>query len=134
MKIYNEEFIQKVFDVVDWNFIAVNKKGTLLGWNEKPRINNTIDQYWSGLGTVIVDNVDLNGMDWKDSLRVRKWVPMDGMLCFVPETWSCTKYTTVLFIKDSELMFNLLKLGLLFKEKEEAILCAEKMLDAVKKG
>lgn len=133
MKIYNEEFVQKVFEVTDWDYIAVDSHGTLLGFNEKTVV--TKSSYWSGCGNVITNNIYLNGMDWKDSLRVRKWVPKVG------DTYLTIRFGEVesvyLFMfTNSQIDNELLSKGLVFKPEEDEKVkeIAKRMLEAVKKG
>lgn len=73
-------------------------------------------------------------MDWKDSLRVRKWVPKDGDKFFTPSITESDLAVSYHFVDDSGFDKRLLDRGLIFRTKEEAISCAQKMLEAVKKG
>lgn len=132
MKIYNEEFVQKVFEVTDWDYIAVDSHGTLLGFNEKTVV--TKSSYWSGCGNVITNNIYLNGMDWKDSLRVRKWVPKKGDI-YLTIMFSMPSLTVNAEWCDSLCDKHLLSENLVFKpeEVERVREIAKRMLEVVKK-
>lgn len=91
MKLYNDDFIKKVFEVVDADWIAVGSDGFVNCYAGRPIPSENIDmwQYGGFFGRHICAVTLPEGMDWKDTLRKRpepeKWRPNVNKRYYYPD-------------------------------------------------
>lgn len=137
MRTYDDKYVEEVFNLIpEANFVAVDSYNIAFFCSFKPEIAGSIwriksldeNQGW-------LSKVNLNGLDWKDSLRERKWVPNEGDTVYTLDVHCLHDYFyEITYRKSSPSCVTWLERGLLFRTKEEAIEAAKRMLEAVKKG
>lgn len=129
---YNEEFIEKAFELIpEANWIVVDRDRNCHLYENKPHIAANIYICLSGESFYLGQVIPI--CDWKDSLRARKWVPKNQETYYLPDPTMPEMWSTSFWKHNYDNDMYRFNKNLIYRTKEEAILACDKMLAAVRK-